>query len=294
MADLSTLSYEELRSLVLESLPDEGQLANLYPVVAQAFDRRYPAQPPGPSQQFGVRVVGYFDPNVQHGLQPRDRGRIQDVFWDLLIERVLHVGLGDGMNNDLPFFHKSEYGKQVTSGQKPSPHDQDGFLRRITSITPTVDGVTLEYLTEALRTFRVGCLLSSTITLGCAAERIALNLMEALVDALNRAQLPHEAKKLEKTADDPIMQRKKPFDDLMSRIVRPKLRAVDRKLEGDLTVLFESISHDIRRARNEAGHPTGISVDRDDLYAHMMQFVSLVRTSQALLGWIQQDPSPLL
>src|SRR6516164_6023032 len=44
------------------------------------------------------------------------------------------------------------------------------------------------YLTESLHTFRIGSLLSSTITLGCASEKALLLLIDAYANALPQSK----------------------------------------------------------------------------------------------------------
>jgi len=45
-------------------------------------------------------------------LSPQDRGRSQDIIWDLIIEGHLRPGGGDGQNNEMPFFHITPKGRE--------------------------------------------------------------------------------------------------------------------------------------------------------------------------------------
>jgi len=45
-------------------------------------------------------------------ISPQDRGRSQDIIWDLIIEGYLRPGGGDGQNNEMPFFHVTAKGKE--------------------------------------------------------------------------------------------------------------------------------------------------------------------------------------
>lgn len=47
-----------------------------------------------------------------------------------------------------------------------------------------MDPIIVVYLAESLHTFRIGCLLSSTIALGCASEKALLLLVGSYADAL--------------------------------------------------------------------------------------------------------------
>ncbi len=62
----------------------------------------------------------------------------REVIWELMIEGVLMPGL-NSMNPGHPWFSKTNYGKQVIQSVNPTPHDPDGYLKRIKSRVATVD-----------------------------------------------------------------------------------------------------------------------------------------------------------
>src|SRR4051812_15516066 len=80
-----------------------------------------PAAPPtsGP----GVRTVHMSYGGSESSLSNYDYGRVINIVWDLIIEGVLRPGLGDGNNNDLPWFHITERGKAVLKDGPQSPYD---------------------------------------------------------------------------------------------------------------------------------------------------------------------------
>jgi len=84
----------------------------------------------------------------------------------------------------LPFYHVTEYGKSAIANGPQSPYDPDGYLNRLKATIPNLDPVILTYLNESLHTFRIGCLLSSSVTLGCASEKAMLLLIDAYASAL--------------------------------------------------------------------------------------------------------------
>jgi len=57
--------------------------------------------------------------------------------------------------------------------------------------------VILTYLEESLRTFRIGCLLSSTTTIGCASEKALILLFDAYGDALTGSMQDKYRKEIE-------------------------------------------------------------------------------------------------
>ena len=125
------LSYEQTRSLVVDVLsPDfAGQLVGLTNAVDQLARQRGLADDPNAQQNtggYGTHIVAMYDPNAGRG----DAARVQSILWDLIIEGIVRPGLNDGLNNDLPFFHVTDFGKHVLANGPQSPYDPDGYLKR--------------------------------------------------------------------------------------------------------------------------------------------------------------------
>jgi hypothetical protein len=125
------------------------------------LEKRLVPDPNGPTPS---RHASYF-------LSRNDQARVQDIFWDMLIEGVVRPGLGDGTNCDLPHFHVTDRGRAALSAASPPPYDPDGYLKRLQADLPAIDPVIVTYLKESLHAFRIGCLLSSTVTLGWQLAR---------------------------------------------------------------------------------------------------------------------------
>ena len=149
---------------------------------------------------------------------------------------------------------------------------------------PNLDLIIITYLNESLHTFRIGCLLSSTIALGCAAEKAILLLIASYRDSLRQVM----KEKFGKNTDGLMIKRQ--FDEFRKMLVselRPRLpRDVDEGLDVQLNLIFDFI----RNQRNDAGHPTGTIVEREVAYANLVVFPVYLRKVYALLGWVKQNP----
>ena len=79
-----------------------------------------------------------------------------EVFWQLLIEGVVAPGMNSS-NQNLPWFHVTDYGKKVLAAEAGHPHDEIGYLARVQTRVPKPDATVVAYLSEpppARRTFR--------------------------------------------------------------------------------------------------------------------------------------------
>jgi hypothetical protein len=283
------IGYEQLRSIVLEFLTGAAddptlQFNSLKEGVADAAVRHGLHHQTGDALNVARRsTAGRTD---QYVLSEKDFVRSCDIIWDLIIEGVVRPGPLDGGTQSLPHFHLSEYGRRKLKDHPESPYDPDRYLGRLKARLPDLDPAIVAYLTESLRAFRIDCLLSSTITLGCASEKAILLLLEAYTDALAAPKGDTFRKRIEGKVI------KTQFDEF-SKMAESHLKGLlPREIRENLDISLTSIFAKLRVHRNAAGHPTGQVLDREQAYAHLMVFPHYMETVYALLRWLG-DHKPL-
>lgn len=277
MAQNIDVSYEQMRSLVLEVLRRKSadQLAGLREAVATiAHERGLLANEQRHSTIFGQGG----------GISGSDYARVQSIIWDLIIEGVVRPGLNEGMNNSLPFFHVTEWGKRAIEGGDANPYDPDGYLAKLKADVPTIDPIIETYLNESLHTFRIGCLLSSTISLGCASEKALLLLI-----GVYRDSLPSGSQAKFRSATEGRMI-KVQFDELRKRIESELKSRLPYDLRDGLDIELTALFDFIRNQRNDAGHPTGVKIERERAYANLIVVSTYLRKVYSIIEWLHANP----
>lgn len=279
-----TLSYEQLRSLLIEWLSQAGggQLNNLRTAIASlAIKQGHVADPSAQRHgAFGMQPISYsgYGSTLLSG---KDYGRVQSIIWDLIIEGVVRPGLNDGSNNDLPFFHVTDFGKQRLKDGPKSPYDPDGYLKRLKDEVPDLDPIIVIYLNESLHTFRIGCLLSSTISLGCTSEKALLVLIATYADALPEAM----QEKFRKNTEGRMIKRQ--FDEFRRMLDSHLKGLLPTDLADGLDITLNAVFEMIRSQRNDAGHPTGKDVHREQTYASLVILPTYLKKVYKLIDWLK-------
>ncbi len=214
---------------------------------------------------------------------------VRDVVWDLIIEGVLRPG-GDERNMDYPWIHVTEHGKKTLAGNV-TPHDPDRFLAEISNKVPEVDPIIVRYVAESAETLRRNCLLSSTVTLGCASEKAFLLVIEACENCLTDVSGSKFSEAIRKRRS--IKEKHAEFVRFYTHTLKLVLK--DEK-SSDWLSGFEDALHFIfsyfRDLRNDAGHPTGAVFTRERVHSHLVIFPYYLRLVYDLIEWIQtQQPS---
>lgn len=265
-------SYEELRGITLDILAkreavryEPSQYQHLVTGVAEVLQRR------------GEQVQVSFMLGGQIVLSPADRQLMLEVFWNLFREGLISLGLNDA-NREFPFFHLSRAGKQlVESNQTPYFfHDTSTYETAIRAAVPTIDPTTVLYLKEAMQAFHSGCILSCTVMIGVATEHTFLLVAETATSSPTHSTAFTKVNK-----DWMILSKVNAFKKALDGI-----KALPREVQEDLETNFAAILSVIRNFRNQAGHPTGTIISREQAYVLLQLFIPYAKKLYQLKEWL--------
>ena len=257
-------SYEELRAVVIDILlgrerlgHEANQFRNLTAGVAEVLARRA-----------GIlkQNRGYLEPH----LDTNDAELVRDIFWDLFRQGFITLGVNDS-NDAWPFFRLSHIGGQTLGTQSPFRfHDTSSFLNIVKKEVPDISAEALVYLDEAVAAYFADCLLACCVMIGVAAEAEFLRLVD--VAASSKAFGPVFA-----PAVQPVFIRRKitKFQECLKPLIDAK--KLPREAIEDVDTNFTMIQSVLRIARNDAGHPTAMQLQREQVYVYLQLFVPFAR-----------------
>ena len=190
--------------------------------------------------------------------RPHDREFEQAVLtqWHDLV-RTGYFAWGYDVNNpNPPFFHFTERGRRALEKLGRDPGNPAGYLRYLSSISK-LNPISSSYLAEGLDCFVAGYYKAAAVMIGAAAERLILELRDAVSVRLAQTK-QHEPNNL---AD----MRVKTVLDALNRLLDAKKAAFPRELREEFEALWPAFAHHIRATRNDAGHPTSVDPAREKL-----------------------------
>jgi hypothetical protein len=278
-----SLNSGELRSLVLECLRkprnswsgEPFRIEHLFHEIAEISKHR------------GLKarrdVDAWLNEKNRIVLNPPLRAPIREIVWDLIVEGILRPGAASDEPFDLPFIHLTEYGKTAIE-ETVTPYDPDGYVKELKARVPSADDVIIRYISESAKALRQNCLLSSTVTLGCASEKAFLLLSDAYRSALKSADQAGYDSAIEKTRG--IKQHHQEF---LKHYQKIKTRLKADKDSDWLTGMDHALEHlfsYFRDLRNDAGHPTGTTLSRELVTSHLVIFPYYLRLIYDLIEWL--------
>lgn len=216
----------------------------------------------------------------------RDALKVSDVIWDLILQGLVAPGVQcSGMGSSalrLPFIHVTDYGMRCLEADAVMPHDPDRYLDRLEQLVgQQVDDVLFTYVREGLLTFLGGHYLAATVMLGVASEQCIDLLIEAYSQAIAEPTHQLAFQRKVKQAGRSVKRR---FDVLRDELL---VLALPAELKDALDIQLSGVFTLIRYTRNDAGHPTGATVDRDTAHANLLLFPRYCKRVYDLIGYFQ-------
>ena len=249
-------SYEEIRSAAFKVIAEDSNIDEFDDLKLKVgkFIDKFDGKDPRPPSQYPANSA----------LGGNDSETLREVFWDMFRQGIVTLGK-DEANSIFPFFKVTSHGKKATAGDDYYfITDTSGLEKKLRDKIPNIDDITLLYLRESFQAFRSGCLLSSSVMLGVAAEHVFLKLLKTLED--------HQSYK--EKFKSVFKQRT-----ILSKIEKFKtIASQDKKnfphtvRENYATQLF-GIQSIIRTYRNESGHPSGQVIDRENAFVNLNLFI---------------------
>lgn len=196
--------------------------------------------------------------------------------------RVGYLAWGyDLQNSSPPFIHVTERGRTALAHFSRDPFNPEGYLSYL-KFNSTINPVTESYVKEALATFNAGCYKSSAVMIGCATESIIMQLRETVLTKI-------KANGNTPTANLSDWKVKTVIDSLDDEFTK-RLTAFPR----DLREIYESnwsvFISQIRRSRNDAGHPTSLDpVNEDIVHSSLLIFPELIKLIFLLEDWVHKN-----
>lgn len=191
-------------------------------------------------------------------------------WWDLArVGGVVLVGGGEAPARGFPSFVLTDFGRALLNEKDVSPHDREGYMAALRAI-PSVDAIALTYAEEAVGAWHAQLHRASAVMLGCACERLVLLVADAVRGNADLSPYAADLAKMfapSKKAGASTT-RVPGISEVFTR-VRAAVHVVGGE-EFDRTVT--SVFEHARTLRNDAGHPTGRAVTKQEALAGLVLF----------------------
>jgi hypothetical protein len=235
-------------------------------------------------QRLGIDYKYY----QQKNLHPIDRITINEVIWDLIIERVVTPGHSNSPDSQFPHFRLTKFGQDYISQSAPHYYDPQGYMEFLRNIVQNLDPVIEQYIFESLNCYRQQLFFASAVMIGAAAEKAILLLLQAITDSMSN---PSSKRKAAQLLDRPNLP--EIFDTISRTIISLiKTKAIPYSVHQGCTEHMMSLFEMIRVQRNDAIHPITGQVDRTKVFLSLQTIPTALDSINRLIVWFKGHPIP--
>ena len=212
---------------------------------------------------------------------------LYQMLWELIAERLVYLDCEQNATCNWRWC-VTERGRRI--GLQTVDFEPDDIARYMTAITARVlnlDEQIRAYASEAVRAFGAECYLASAVMLGVASERAFQLLGEAFLNWLPKEEAAKFAQAFASSRQTYINK----FLEFRRRI-EPRKDQLPHEFSDNMALTLDSVLDLLRITRNEAGHPTGRIVDRDEAYINLQMFARYLVKLYALRAWFIENARP--
>ena len=205
---------------------------------------------------------------------------ILEVMDDLFRAGLIHFG--DRFDRcGREFFWMTPAGIDWLEDWQKAPENQPGYLADIDTI-PGVSPIARSYLEEGQMLFLAGHPRAAAVLVGAVSEVTIYELRDALIAKLTQlnGQAPSGELANKKASTKRVF-------DAVKVAISSRITQMPGPLAASVDSHWPAFLNEVRRTRNDAGHPQSIaSVQRDDVKAGLNQVRTLLKVAAELKDWI--------
>lgn len=258
--DVAATSSADLQSTVLRVLAKPGT------------DRRL-----GQGRHYLVQAVMDEVPEGQI------HGEIMEAVWALVGQGLAYIDISQRAPENWTVL-LTRSGADAARDGEINPDDPGGYLARLKEMVPDASPEVVRYAQEALNSYNNQCHLASAVMLGVASEAAFLEMAPSSAAWLSGEQ----GARLDKLLRDPRSNYVAKFGEFRKRVAPLKDELPDELSDG-MALTLDAVLDLLRVHRNDAGHPTGKQIRRDDAFIHLQMFARYLQKLYALKAFFETN-----
>jgi hypothetical protein len=191
----------------------------------------------------------------------------------------------DGWN----WYRLTGYGQQwIKSDEEPFPEDEQGYVRFLRAHIQRIDGVILQYCSEAIRTYNTQNVFASAVMLGAASEKLFYLVADSLKNSTQDDTLKRKFDELINDIRN-IGKLRELVTNNLDRLVAGKKSTIPHKVHEACKDSLISLFNAIRIQRNNAVHPIFATVSKGQLRLLLLSFPHACKKAYDLIFWFSQN-----
>lgn len=202
--------------------------------------------------------------------------QIMSAVWSLISQGLAYIDYSQPAPENWNLF-LTDAGLAAARDEAMNPDNSGDYLDQLRTKVPDTSPTVLQYARESVTSYNNRCYLASAVMLGVASEAAFLEMARSFRNWLPDGQ----RQKFLKIIDNPRSNYITKFVEFRKR-VEPLKSSIPDELSDGMSLTLDSVLDLLRIYRNEAGHPTGKQVTREDAFINLQMFARYLQKLYAL------------
>lgn len=207
---------------------------------------------------------------------------IQKTVWSLVSQGLAYIDFSQPAPENW-YLLLTEAGYAAVHDEEVNPNDPFGYLKRLNDV-PGISAIVKKYASEAVHAYNSQLYLASAVMIGVASEAAFLELGAAFSRVLSE----QSKDRFLSVFDNPKQTYIAKFAEFRKRL-EPRKPMIPEELSDGMELWLNSVLDLLRVYRNDGGHPTGKSIDRDDCFINLRMFARYIKKMYLLKGFFEKS-----
>jgi hypothetical protein len=230
----------------------------------------------------------YLSEALRQKLGPENRptkSQIMSTVWSLIGQGLAYIDYSQSSPSNWSLY-LTESGIAAANDESINPNMPGAYLERLSENIPGMSDAVRQYVIEAVGSYTSRLYLANSVMLGVASEGAFLEMASTFGKWLQGK----EQEKFLKIIEDPKINYIQKFLEFRKRI-EPHKPDLPSELADNMALSFDAVLDLLRINRNDAGHPTGKMISRDDAFTNLQIFARLLQKIYLLKDYFEgQEP----
>ena len=178
-------------------------------------------------------------------------------------------------------------GKHYIDEAEENPYNDNIWYASLIKKAEGLSDIEKQYAQEAIKAFVNELYVSCHMMIGVASESVIVRMAQAMT----RSPLIEGRESLTKAVSNPRISIRELFNKMRPEIEKAKAQ-IPGNLADNMSIWLDSMFDVIRVNRNEAGHPMGSSVGREESVMVLRCFVTYMSKACRLICHLEQNAEP--
>ena len=237
--------------------------------VAQTHDRRL---------YFIARDFRQRHPDC--GLNQHD---LMVMAWDWIARRLAYFDISQPATSNWDL-RLTERGRRYIDEEEENPYNDSLWYASLVRKAEGLSDVEKQYAQEAIQAFVNELYISCHVMIGVASESVIVRMAQAMAGSA----LIEGREAIHTAVRNPRISVRELFNKMRPELEKAKSR-IPGNLADNMSIWLDSMFDVIRVNRNEAGHPTGSNVGRDECVMVLRCFVTYMSKACRLICHLEQN-----